>query len=217
MSEINTPEAKHAPHKSRLVIGYLVLALIAIFGTYFWQHQKYLSEVTKVNEASSKLNTSSQKLAGANKQIKSLNTTISSLSPKNLQAASPKATTEVTPSSLSLTVNGAVRYTPDALDTDKNAGVAVSITLKNDSSDTLSVSTSNYKLQDKDGNVYLVNGLQNNSLEQQYLPSSYVLLANQSLTHGQSVKGTIIFIVPNSSLTSFNLSDGTNTYLVNAQ
>jgi cell division protein FtsL len=217
-SKINNSEGRRTQRRPKALFIYLALALLAVLGTYFWQHQKYLSEVAKAKEANNKVNASNQKLTDANKKIKSLNTTISSLSAKDLQPPSTKSSSyDTAPLNLSLSVNGAARYTPDALDTDKNAGVAVSITLKNATSDTLNVNTSDYKLQDKDGNVYLVNGLQNNSLEQQYLPSGNVLLANQALARGQSVKGTIIFIVPNASLTAFSLQDGTSSYQVSVQ
>lgn len=196
-----------------LLVG-LIIEVVSAWLVYLWQHDLYEKQSLAVAKSNKKLLLSDKKVASSNKQIEELKTQVLVLEKKYEQLNdkdNSKPVVTVEQAGLGVVVNGAIRFTPCNC---MEKAVGVNVTLTNNATSSQTIDKYTFKLLDAQNNSYLDSGLGNTSLEQQYLPSDYVLLPDQQLAPKQTVRGTVIFIVSDETLSKFTLVSGTKTYPV---
>jgi hypothetical protein len=194
--------------KKAVLLTLLVIVLVAGSGggAYYWQHNQY----TKTNK----------KLTNANAQITSLQSRLSSLQSKynkdqaTIQSESSSSTstktTPATQSDLTVTINGAEYVNPDGTVTANSSWFGVNATFVNNTSSTISISDSSFTLKDTSGNQYSQETVAGSTT----LPSGWVALSNTTVAPSSTVKGTVVFQMPNTTAKSFTFTNDTKSYSV---
>lgn len=202
--QLVAPKTAKQSRVNPLAATVLASALIIAVGTgvYYWQHHE-------VDNLDSQLKTVTADLNNKAKEYNSVNA--------QLQSLGNNSKSPLTQSSLQLSVVSASRYTPDGNPDLVNQGVAVQIELINKTTSTINVVPDNINLLDVRNNSY--NESTFNSQTSGYalnpLPNKGVALNAQTIAPQEVLRGTLLFIVSDTSLTKFTLVSGSQTYPVN--
>ena len=191
----------------------LVLVAAAGGGSYYWQHQKLETanaDLATTKSQNTKLNAD---LSNEKKQVTTLQNQYNQAKATidgyqaSVSASHAKVATQA---DLTLKVNGAQYVNPAGTVTQGGKWFGVNITLTNNTSDTVSVSDSNFYLKDSQGNQYPELTIQGAST----LPTGWVSLPNTTVAPGQTLTGTVTFQMTTDTIKSFNFINVTNSYPV---
>jgi len=182
-------------HGLQLVFIILIVFLAAgAGGIYYWQHHKVTTLSAQLNSQSSQLASQSTKITSLQKQISDLQ--------KGAQT------------NLAISVNRASRFDVYGAGATTTDDVAVSVTIKNQSSSTSTIDTSAFKLKDSQNNIYQSykdaygNGVVTDL--DRTLPSGETLLTNQPLAAGETITGSLVYRAHN-TLSTFTLVYGSQS------
>lgn len=222
MEEQTTPAVvsrpKGAGGKPVLWAVLVVILIAAAAGaTYFWQHKKLTNTNAALTAANTKISMLNGTAASQQKKLDSLQSQYNQAKATidSYQAAAQNARTEVvvaTQADLGLTVNGAQYVNPAGSVTSGGKWFGVNVTLTNNTSNAISVNDSDFQLKDQQNNSYTEETMQNAST----LPSGWTSLPNQILTPGQTLKGTVIFQMPNDTVKDFTFVNVTKAFPVHS-
>lgn len=201
----HTPDEKQnkkTTKKLPLILSAIFIVLLAagVYGTYAWQHQKVVDAQNQQQETAKELKETKNSLKNAQDEYAQLNTEY-----ETLVAGSNKEIP--TQKDLELKIDRAISFSSgDPLFN----YVAVGITLTNNTDGSVSVAANAYKLKDADNHTYNGRTISSNGLGPEY-----VNLQEQVLAPGESVSGTVEFVVKDSSVKNYQLVIGTKSYEVN--
>jgi len=188
-----TPKSKNN-RKKRIIISTIAALIIGIVAGIFLVQQGSLNN--KTSEFDTEKQKLSEQIASQSAQLKKLergktdlNSKISFLE-KSLKEATASASFEF--GALSISTAAATQFIFEEAGETQDF-VLVNVTLKNDTEQTLFLSTLSFKLKDVDNKSYPT------PEEGSYvLPSGKVLLFDQQMAPGETVSGTVVFSAPKS-------------------
>lgn len=187
----------------------VLLLLLSGFGIYKWQHDKLVAANKNISSQNSQLSQLDNKVKtllmennALNAEYKKSSSTLSSLQ-QGLGYSQTKFNITVDSSSYVDPYGHGSGIPPTAY-------VGVQITVHNPTNQSINLTTESFKLQDSQNNVYPV--FNPSYVSNSGLPSGYVVLLDQVLSPNETVKGVVVFKLPNNSLHSFTFINGKNSY-----
>ncbi len=211
--DILESKLQKSPKNHKILKGILFIVVVLLlmgasgYGTYAWQHKK-------LDAANTKISADNSQIASLNKNNQTLDAKLSTLNTQYKQVNSALSTYEaaasVTPANLKLTVNDGAYVYPDGTVPAGGHWFGVNVTITNPTSSTIKLVTADYKLKDPQQNEFQEFGDAGAST----LPAGWVDLQDQTLAAGETVKGVLLFPVTNTSIQSYTLVNGTQSYPV---
>lgn len=204
----NTQAASPPKRKwnKKLIISYIVIVVVfiaAIVGIYLWQRGVVKGLETDKSSLKEKVASQSAQLKKLQKENKDLKSKVSFLE-KSLIEATASANFEL--GELTISVSKTVRYDdPGNLADDDTPAVLVDLNVKNETEQTLFLSTLSFKLKDKKNRTYLPDTS---------LPGTRVSLKDQQVVAGESVVGSIAFYSVPKSESLFTLFYDTQQFTI---
>lgn len=195
----------------------LLVLVASVLGTYKWQHNKYAAEVKLAADTNSKLTVANKNLSSASALVTDLTKQVNTLTAQNkqLEGELKYSSNNIVPqqpsqADLNLVVNGSEYVNPDGTVTQGGKWFGVNLTLTNNTSGDIKVSNNKFQLKDAQNNYYT----EETTINASTLPAGWVSLANPTIAPGQSVRGTITFVMPSTTTKSFTFINDTKTYPV---
>lgn len=199
-------------HARFFIASYLIILVVAALlgGIYAWQHNHVKAATASIDNLNGVIQTNSNRLEDLSRELTDQNTEIGNLerklNPRTSAANSAQNTNQVT---ASIIIQRAAILAPC------NCGhttVIVSILFKNITANPLTLRTTDFLLQDTQAMNYTAQP--GDRLQQQSLPKGYGPMSDQIVTANQSVNGSLLFILPRESRTTYTLIYGSQTYTV---
>lgn len=209
MNPINKPRRNQRALKIILLI--LLVALLLAAGCYViykWQNNQLVTSQAQLTQAN-------KSIASQKNTLDQLTAQVATLKTESKQATDALASYEsqvnsVTPSDLAITVNGAQYVNPAGTVTASGSWFGINVTVNNPTKSSITLALNTLQLKDKANNSYPEFGFSGSTT----LPSGWVDLASQTLAPGDTVKGVVLFQMPNTSTKSFTFINGSKSYVI---
>lgn len=206
--------------KSQIALFAAIAILFTIsggFAAYEWQYDKLKASTDKVNNLQKKTSALNSEVSTLQKKYDDISKELSA----KLQADSTKGaltsgispantiTREPSQADLGIIVNSSNRFNASGTEGAASTGVAVEMTITNKTTSAIAFSFTSLQLQDSQYHTYQIYPY----FSSLYLPSGYIPLSNQTINPGQTIRGSMTFLVNDVSQNNFTLINGVKSYV----